>query len=43
MQILRSTDGGTTRLPLTVAGQSWATLTANAQEAIGEESSVGAG
>ncbi|GGE83986.1 hypothetical protein [Sphingomonas prati] len=43
VQVLRSTDGGTTRLPLTVAGQSWATFTANAQEAIGEESSTGAG
>lgn len=43
VQVLRSTDGGTTRLPLTVAGQSWATFIVNAQEAIGEESSVGAG
>lgn len=38
----RSTDGGATRLPLTVGGQSWATFAANANEPIGEETVSGA-
>ncbi len=42
VRVLRSTDGGATKLPLTVAGESWANFTANVQEAIGEESVAGA-
>ena len=42
VSLLRSIDGGATRLPLTVAGQSWAIFAANAQEAIGEESAASA-
>ena len=40
--VQRSIDGGITRLPMTVAGQPWASFTANANEAIGEESVAGA-
>jgi hypothetical protein len=40
--VLRSIDGGTSRLPLTVGGQPWATFTANANEAVAEESVSGA-
>lgn len=42
VRLLRSIDGGTTKLPLTVAGQDWASFTSNAQETFGEESSAGA-
>lgn len=42
VRVLRSTDGGTTRLPLTVAGSPWAEFAANANEAFGEESDAGA-
>lgn len=38
--LLRSTDGGTTRLPLTVAGQPWGSFSANGQEPVVEESSA---
>lgn len=38
--LLRSTDGGATRLPLTVAGQPWGGFSANAQEPVTEESSA---
>ena len=41
-RLLRSTDGGATRLPLTIAGQSWASFTGNANEPVGEESVAGA-
>jgi hypothetical protein len=41
-QLLRSTDGGATLVPLTVAGQAWASFTANCCEAVGEESVAGA-
>lgn len=41
-QVLRSIDGGTTKLPLTVGGQSWASYTANAQEPFGAENVSGA-
>ncbi|MEE2917229.1 MAG: hypothetical protein VYB32_09185 [Pseudomonadota bacterium] len=37
VRVLRSTDGGATKVPLTLAGQPWATFTANAAEAIAEE------
>ena len=42
VQLLRSTDGGTTRLPLTAGGQGWGSYTANANEAVTEESESGA-
>jgi hypothetical protein len=38
-ELLRSVDGGATRLPLTVAGQPWANFTGAANEPVGEESS----
>lgn len=41
-RLLRSTDGGVTRLPLTVGGSPWAEFIANANEAIGEESDAAA-
>lgn len=37
VQLLRSTDGGATKLPLTVAGQSWAVFTGPANEPVVEE------
>ncbi len=40
-QVLRSIDGGTTKLPLTLGGQAWASFSAGAQEPIGEESVAG--
>lgn len=42
VQVLRSTDGGATKLPLTVAGASWASFTANANEPVAEESDAAA-
>lgn len=33
-QVLRSTDGGTTKLPLTVAGTAYGTFTGNANEQV---------
>lgn len=41
VRLLRSVDGGTTKLPLTIAGQDWASFTGNVQEIVGEESSAG--
>ena len=41
-QLLRSVDGGTTKLPLTAAGQPYGSFTANANEAVTEESCAGA-
>ncbi|MFM5884200.1 MAG: hypothetical protein ACKOQ3_02505 [Novosphingobium sp.] len=38
IKVTRSTDGGTTRLPLTAAGTSWAQFTGNCCEAVWEES-----
>ena len=38
VKVVRSTDGGTTRLPLTVSGSSWAQFTGNCCEAVWEES-----
>lgn len=41
-QVLRSTDGGTTRLPLTIAGGAWGSFTANCNEPVTEESDAAA-
>ena len=41
-QLLRSTDGGATALPITVAGQVWGSYTANCNEAAAEETVAGA-
>ncbi|MEO0061546.1 MAG: hypothetical protein RLZZ08_106 [Pseudomonadota bacterium] len=40
--VLRSTDGGASKLPLTIGGEAWAVFTANAQEAVGTETVAGA-
>jgi hypothetical protein len=37
VRVLRSVDGGTTKLPLTVGGLPWAALTANCCEPVWEE------
>lgn len=37
VKVVRSTDGGTNRLPLTVAGVGWAQFTGNCCEAVWEE------
>lgn len=37
VKVTRSTDGGTTRLPLTVAGNAWGQFTANCCEAVWAE------
>lgn len=42
VRLLRSTDGGATRLPLTIGGGPWAEFIANANEAVGEESDAAA-
>ena len=42
VKVLRSTDGGATKLPLTIAGASWGQFTANCCEAIWEESEAAA-
>lgn len=42
VKVLRSTDGGTTKLPLTVGGQPWAQYSANCCEAVWEESEAAA-
>lgn len=41
-QLLRSTDGGTTKLPLTAAGVAYGAFTGNVNEAVAEESCAGA-
>lgn len=38
VKLLRSTDGGTTKLPLTAAGQAWGQFTTNCCEPVWEES-----
>ena len=43
VSVKRSTDGGTTKLPLTVGGAPWGQFTANACEPIWEENEAGAG
>ncbi|MBB4153890.1 hypothetical protein GGQ80_001796 [Sphingomonas jinjuensis] len=40
--VQRSTDGGATKQPLTVAGQPWGVFTANANEIVAEETVEGA-
>ncbi len=42
VRLLRSTDGGATRLPLTVAGRPWGRFTGPANEPIWTESEAGA-
>ena len=42
VRLLRSTDGGATRLPLTLGGAVWASFTANACEPVWEDSESGA-
>jgi hypothetical protein len=42
VDVLRSTDGGATKLPLTVGGERWGRYAANANEAVGDESEAGA-
>lgn len=42
VQVLRSTDGGVTCLPLTIGGSVWARFTANCCEAVWEESDAAA-
>lgn len=41
-QLLRSIDGGTTKLPLTLAGEPWGMFTGPANEAVSEETEAGA-
>ena len=42
VRVLRSTDGGTTKLPLTVAGSPWAQFTGNCCEPIWDETEAAA-
>jgi hypothetical protein len=42
VNVMRSTDGGTTLNPLTVAGQPWARFSGNACEPVWEENDAGA-
>jgi hypothetical protein len=42
VRLLRSTDGGTTKLPVTVAGTAWGQFTANCCEPVWEESEAAA-
>lgn len=42
VRLLRSTDGGTTKLPLTAAGQAWGQFTANCCEPVWQETVAGA-
>ena len=42
VKVLRSVDGGTTKLPLTAAGTGWGQFTANACEPVWEESEAAA-
>ena len=42
VRLMRSTDGGTTRHPLTLGGQEWARFTANLCEALWQEGESGA-
>lgn len=41
-QLLRSIDGGVTKLPLTAGGEAWGVFTADCNEPVWEESEVGA-
>jgi hypothetical protein len=42
VKVLRSTDGGTTKLPITAAGLAWGSFTANCCEPVWEETVSGA-
>lgn len=42
VKVLRSTDGGATKLPLTIGGSVWAQFTGNCCEAVWEESEAAA-
>ncbi len=42
IKVVRSTDGGTTKLPLTIASTIWAQFTANCCEAVWDESDAAA-
>ena len=42
VDLLRSVDGGATMLPLTIAGERWGRYSANANEAVGDDSEAGA-
>lgn len=42
VRVVRSADGGATRLPLTAAGQSWGVFTANCCEPVWQETVAGA-
>lgn len=42
VRLLRSTDGGATRLPLTVAGEPWGVFTAPANEPVTEDATAAA-
>jgi hypothetical protein len=42
VRLLRSTDGGATKLPVTVAGDTWAQFTANCCEPVWDESEASA-
>lgn len=42
VKLLRSTDGGATKLPLTAAGLAWGVFNANCCEPVWEEAIVGA-
>jgi len=41
-ELLRSIDGGVTKLPLTAGGARWGRFTGNANEAVADESEAGA-
>lgn len=42
VQLLRSTDGGTSKLPVTVGGAAWASFTGNCNEPVWEENDAAA-
>lgn len=42
VRLQRSTDGGTTKLPVTMGGAAWAQFSANCCEAVWEETEAGA-
>lgn len=42
VDLLRSTDGGASKLPLTVGGARWGRFVGNANEAVADESEAGA-
>ena len=41
-QLLRSVDGGTNRMPLTIGGSTWGSYSANANEPVWTETEAGA-